>query len=920
MAGGLALEIKRDSGQILSMRMGEHTVSAGRGGVHLIDGKAKKVLPRVDPVELRSDESWLRLDWRVANGAIKGGSRIEARPDVILWHVDVENPTKQQQWLEVRLGLPVDPQLGWQYWDGRNLPVPVEPKSRILSARADPVLSDDSCTRLQSHYGLNFPMNCAWTEDTGLAVGLDPNTLHSYFAGGAEPGLSPADAVYYATKFVIDPGQSERTTFVILAFDPAYGFRGALERWYAAFPDVYRPDPQTDSRTLANCALGGTQLLFLGREFLWEDFRRLQMGWTWGTDAFYGGLCYPDGTHEQSAAQAKQSYWMFKHPYYKKPSWVKQIVAERGGLSAEEHRRYVREAFDGAADAIAVACNITSQYCRKEVADKEFRDSLLQRPNGSFVDIPKIHIMYAWGNRFGDTHHRLIREMLTSLQPPGVHFDNAVGYDHHYGNGVDQSPGRAFDVDKGKVYSFEGMAQAMHMQLARSFMARGQRVFVAANTVGTYFGARLCDVSLIESLGPWHDKTQPWRGKHTQPGFEHYLALRFLMGRKPLVFCGPYPWSAKLTDEEKKLHYKERNAVHLRKFEALTRDYPLFAYRVGAPTISYILRRYAHLREHSRTILKLCRAGWQPVPAARADAPSLWVERFGRGVGAYVTVGNPTDERVQATVTFDATCWGGAVAVATTSGAPVETVIENGTSHVKLDLAARAPIAWQVMALLAPSPPEGTVVKAATADEITRIDVDCRTSCRGTIRVSIAAGHELDSLTVNGLTQTCERHDSSAQASVALSPGKSLIEFRHRHLYRVADAAAQFPFFDGQKCQSTIVLRKDASPEERAVAKHLSRYFQYYFARRANPLFRPARLWEAAKNEHQIPIVDAPQAPATRLILIDQGDLPTELRGAVDVVDARGGRQVLRVRARSPSDLDRTLRRLLARLDTRYSL
>lgn len=931
-AGPLVVELDRDAARVVSVRVGGKRLASGTGGVHLYDGKTRKAVGSLVAAEsgvVGTHESpALRVGWAAADGALKGRHEVHPEASGIRWRVTVENAGDQPQWLEVRLGLPIDPQRGWQYWDGRNAPVKVEPNSRILSGRAAPVLPDDGCARGPAHYGLDFPLNCVWTDDAGLAVGVEPHALRSYFAGGAEPGLSAADAFYYATKMVIDPAKSETVTFLVFAFDPAYGFRGALERYYEQFPDAYRHDPQTDSRLLSHCAVAGTAVLFQGQPFLWEDSRRLGLGWTWGTNARYGGACYPEDARQQSEKERKDSYWSFKHPNYKKPSWVKKAVEERGGLTAEEHRRYVREAFDGAADALAVAFDMTTQYCDRELAEREFADSIFLRADGKPVMVPNWphHIMYAWGTRFGETHSRLVREAVSALQPAGVHLDNAVGYDPHYGAGVAESPGRAFDLRNGKLYSFEGIGQAMQMAAAREFRVRGQRVFVAANTVGTYFGARLCDVSLIESLGPWQGEGERWRGKQTQPGFEHYMALRFLLGSKPLVFCGPYPWEVKV---EKGTPQPE----WVKAYEALARDYPLFAYRVGAPSISYVLRVCANVRQHSDTILKLCRAGWHPVAGARADTPSLWVERFGRGVGAFITLGNPTDAPVQARIRFDPKPWGGPVAVTTADGEPLKAMVERGASNVTASVAARSPVAWRVVARVGLQPAlDGTALEATADDESTRIVLDCPRTCAADIAALIPEEHAYESVLVNGQRHTAHPTPGGVAVDDARLPaGKSVIEIRHPNEYRIAPEAADFPFFKDERRCSAIVLRKDASASERVAAEHLSRYFQFHLAHRQRPLDRPDMLWQIAKDEHQIPVVEADKVPAdANLILIGQPTLPElaavvvpvaprpPLRGLAQVARTSDGRQVLVLRASAPGSLDSALRALLKTLDARY--
>lgn len=196
-AGPVAVQIEKGSAQIVKMAITGKTVSAKCGGVGFFDGKARRRLaaPAVGEGRIESgreaggrDRPRLAMSWSSVPDGLRGRYLVEPHRAVIRWQVIVENPGSQQRWLEVRLGLPIEPKHGWQYWDGRNLPIKIAPGSRILSASAAPVLPDTGCTRAAAHYGLDFPLNCAWTENDGLAVGLEPGAFHSYRAGGAEPG------------------------------------------------------------------------------------------------------------------------------------------------------------------------------------------------------------------------------------------------------------------------------------------------------------------------------------------------------------------------------------------------------------------------------------------------------------------------------------------------------------------------------------------------------------------------------------------------------------------------------------------------------------------------------------------------------------------------------------------------------------
>ncbi|HUS79649.1 MAG TPA: hypothetical protein VM283_00190, partial [Armatimonadota bacterium] len=318
------------------------------------------------------------------------------------------------------------------------------------------------------------------------------------------------------------------------------------------------------------------------------------------------------------------------------------------------------------------------------------------------------------------------------------------------------------------------------------------------------------------------------------------------------------------------------------------------------------------------------------VPAARADLPELWVERFGEVPGGFVTVGNPTDDTARATVSFDRSrC--GAVALATDAGYAVPVRVEGGSARAQVELPARTPLAWQIVASLDPPPPDGTAITASVSGEVTRIDLNCPRACQATLTVALPDEHAFDSLLVGGAEAAAETLGAVVRARVSLPEGQSSVELRHSPLYRIAPEASDFPFFDGEKCASAIVLREGAGEAEQAAAEHLSRYFQYWLANRAELNSRYDLLWQKARDEQQIPIVQGGEAqPAGNLVLIGAPELPATttltpleppdppVRGSVQVVAATDGRRVLTVRAGSPDHLDATLRALLAALDERY--
>jgi len=246
-------------------------------------------------------------------------------------------------------------------------------------------------------------------------------------------------------------------------------------------------------------------------------------------------------------------------------------------------------------------------------------------------------------------------------------------------------------------------------------------------------------------------------------------------------------------------------------------------------------------------------------------------------------------------------------------------------------LAPRAPTAWRVVALFEPAPSDGTVITASTSDENTRIEARCVAASRSVVRVAIPERCAYGSMSVNGKNCAARIRDGCVEADVDLPKGTSVVDIGHPPIYRIADDVVDFPFFEGRKCSSAIVIRQDAAPAERLAAERLSRYFQYYFAHRENPAFRPARLREVARPEHRIPVVGSDHDLVdANLILIGQPTPPPvarvpnrpkiepPLRGVADVLAMTDGRRALVLSAITAADLEEVLSSLLAKLDTRY--
>lgn len=157
---------------------------------------------------------------------------------------------------------------------------------------------------------------------------------------------------------------------------------------------------------------------------------------------------------------------------------------------------------------------------------------------------------------------------------------------------------------------------------------RGKVVF-ANCAPATCFGAPYCDAMGGEEF--WAPD-----GKWTPKSDREFNFVRFMAGAKS--------WSilqySDLTDDQI-ARYLNRCLFY--------GVYPSWIYKWNDPTfVARIRPLYARL---TPVLIEINTAGWRPLTLASSSNPNVWLERFGDGDTAYLTVFNPTSQPQSATIT-----------------------------------------------------------------------------------------------------------------------------------------------------------------------------------------------------------------------------------------------------------------------------
>lgn len=541
--------------------------------------------------------------------------------------VEVKNLRRKNLFLEVRLGITFSSQ-GKKYWDGSSDPIRIKPGKKYLAANADPVeepapLRDFEFpdtflgkSAVEIHHLMGgqfggvatpfvFPAAGIYEGKNGMALGVHPDSFHSYFSSGIEPCGEESSFFYSAVKMVIAPGKVERVRFVIMPFPAEEEYRGLLSAYYSAFPRHFSNAKDVPAQIFGNCLLSDYLDIYRLDSLILEYVRRTagDKAWNW--------LYAP---HQKTGViDPEEDTWEKEGE-----AWSKWNAPELQGISLQEFRSILKKAISTMEPEVPQFSYVILQRCRWSLAAQKYPDAILRRSDGTPNVSPMMCVLpgegqiitvFAYGNSFARDVRRGIKRFLNRYGNCGIAFDNAVGTGMHFTDRV--MPGAAFT--HGKIYSAEALPYKSMMEYVRSIKIGNRRRFVAANTPGHYAVAARVDVGLLENRDPL------WRRN-----------MRYLLGKKP------FTWSAHAA---KNARLAERQAL-----EAILEGISLY----GGP-FSSVSGKW---KEYRREVNFLMRLGWNPLRGAQVNKP-LRLERFGSGSNSSLVAGNPTDTVKIATLTIN---------------------------------------------------------------------------------------------------------------------------------------------------------------------------------------------------------------------------------------------------------------------------
>jgi hypothetical protein len=613
---------------------------------------------------------------RTVTEATFEAERYPLRDGVTIHEVTLRNASAQPQQVAVWLDAPCPKGADWTFWDGRD----------ERKGRAERMLT-------QTQTLGTFPMACVYDANRGMAVGLEPSQMRSWFTSQAREG-----SLRWLTRVALAPNETEKVAFVSFPFTPDYRYLSAVQNYQEAFPQWFRPKPGVDPHVLTGCV---ALMAFNARPLdsppppvisPAEIARRAHDRWEWDYAYFkYGGDMV-----------GRDEFWnLYPLPpqaeaVYREPTPAPFQKARQERLNAI-HRWGLGNMF------------FFINWVDEKMANR-FPQALFQPDDVSDhrgVKLSKwIHTyttdlrVFWWGTNLEETTKQDMRTLTEQLPLSGFLHDVAIGGARYRGSGLWKTPGRAYD-ERGP-YVDEGVGIALMLDYVHSLQKDGRPLATAGNTAFCLYPiAFRLDNSFYEG-----------NANAALGNLEALTHDRLLFGSKPRCLY-QVNYSLKVSDEGDAAQMSEAAAqkLFLREWDQGL----LFCLALGYLPTPDLVFGYPRAVAMSKVIAEAVQAGWQPVPAMKTTAP-IWLTRYGKGGRTWLALINPSEAPVTASVRVDQKYLGdegAAYLFADQAGTWTEQTYQNGVTQMQVTLPERGALVLQAVASL----PSGATFKGRTRQQ-----------------------------------------------------------------------------------------------------------------------------------------------------------------------------------------------------------
>ncbi|MEW6356200.1 MAG: hypothetical protein AB1696_07750 [Planctomycetota bacterium] len=531
-------------------------------------------------------------------------SKSMKQDDATFVDAELRDTTGKDRAVTLVYAIPVEGD-GWQWL--------ADPRATIAAKRPGEYMNANRFNAGANGRLSKYPFGAITRGNEGRAIGLDMGHAAFYRIGFN----AATNELFIAYDIGFAPEKSNaKVRFCLYHFDPAWGFRGALAKYYEVFPDHFK------------CRIP--------EQGLWMPFAKISevKGW----EDF--GFKIKEGNNE---TEWDDQHGIITFRYTEPMTWWMKMPKEmpRTMDAALAEAKCLAEKGDAWAKAL-----LTSGYHDER---GQFPARLLDTPwcNGA---VWSMNSMPGIKGDITDFKNKWNAELREKLYGPnrkgdldGEYVDSSEGYvtdeldfrrDHF---AAAQTP-LTFSPDSRKPAIFRGLVAYEYVRgIEKDVRAMGK--LMMANGAPS----RLC------WLAPWLDVLG------TETNWNHNKTWRPMSDADMLYrrsMCGP-----KVYCFLQNTAFEDFSHELVEKYMKRSLAYGMFPgfFSADASTGQYFKR--PELYDRDRPLFKkyvpLCKktaeAGWQPITLTRSSDPKVYVERFG---DQYLTVFNDSAERREATITY----------------------------------------------------------------------------------------------------------------------------------------------------------------------------------------------------------------------------------------------------------------------------
>gem|GEM_PF-3716072 len=595
--------------------------------------------------------------------------------------------------------------------------------------------------------------------DAGLAWGLEADALMSWYEGAGEGGR-----FWFGCRIVIDPGETYTLPLVLFSHPATFGYLDAFERYHDLFPESFGigANPVDPRATGAGCDYAGWH------QGSPELVRRVGGTWDW---------CMKS--------------WRLPGNWANRP----ELWRDSFGNLASWNANWAAKAENMERADFAGMYYIWPAWTDEDLAAERWPDARVDDPTAPRVqweNVTMAHLTFPADPDYLAWTKDHLREVLAGGQYQGFGLDSAGSDGRARGSAAQASPGRAWDEDG--VYCRVNAGTAQLMDAIHEMEAQDGYRAAAVPNGGDWMIMTRADSVLIE---------------HSPLRFETDWVDRLNAGEKVLNWWDQLDIWQLVSSSSAPPEQLRREIAGMARFIRLR------SLQLGGVPMYRQASGIASTMEDLPKIAEIVRAGWQPVPAMKADR-RLWLSRYGDGNAGEVRLVacNPEAEAIATEVeVFGEYIGNGGWLLADEAGQPLAQRVTGPRTEARVTV----PPAWQT--ILRP-------VAMVSADASFRATVSFEGDIHERVlRIEIA---EVEAPFEIAPLDTVEWRAQARREPIRVSePGVVEVRQFSNMFASPAEGILSFPFIEDGEPACSIVIPEDATEDEQYAAFRVQEYFRF---------------------------------------------------------------------------------------------